>query len=301
MADSDASGDSETARLRARHLGVVPGRLEVDFGAFSHRGLVRTNNEDHYAIVRRSRSREVLFTNLPAEILTNPLQEAYVMTVADGMGGNSFGEIASMLALRSGWDLTSGAYKWHFSLEGGQELREAEEILQLYGKLIHRSLREAGEEHPKMRGMGTTIACVILAGSQAVVAHAGDSRVYLLREGRLYRLTRDHTLAEFLKDAGQLPLDEEASGHLRGVLVNCLGGSDPKVEIETSRVPLQKDDRLLLCTDGLSDLVPDADIAEVLRSAVDAQAAAASLGEQALRNGGRDNVTVVVGRVRSTG
>lgn len=296
---TDDAGNGGTKQLRDRHFGDVPAPLPIDFGALSHMGHVRKNNEDHYAVVRRYRGREVVLTNLPAGELKHAVQEAWVMTVADGMGGGAFGEVASLMALRSGWDLTSGEFKWHFNLGPQDELREAEAVIQLKGKLIHRALLKAAEEQPELKGMGTTIASVIVTGNEGVVAHAGDSRVYLLRSGKLHRLTRDHTLAEFHKDTGQIELEAESSNHLRSVLVNCLGGNEKNVHIETSRVRFLPGDRLMLCTDGLNDMVREPEIADVLRAADDPQAAADALVKQALSNGGRDNVTVVVARIRA--
>ena len=103
---------SDLEKLAAKHFGPGGPRMRVTFGAHSHVGNVCTNNEDHYGVVRRHRSRDILFTNLPADFLPQSCDEAFTMIVADGMGGAAFGELASMLALRTAWELTTNAFNW---------------------------------------------------------------------------------------------------------------------------------------------------------------------------------------------
>jgi protein phosphatase len=186
--------------LGAKYFGPPAAPVGVDFGALSHPGKVRVNNEDHYAVVRRRRSREVLLTNLPAGSLPPSLQEdTYTLIVADGMGGRACGEVASMMALHIGWELTGRAFKWHFKLTE-EEAAELAEMVRIYGQEIHRTLQELGQADPRLAGMGTTLTAVLTAGLDALVAHVGDSRAYLFRAGVLQQLTRDHTVAQRLVD-----------------------------------------------------------------------------------------------------
>ena len=157
MAERDDDSVAETApdtleALTARFFGPPAGAARVDFGAMSHPGKVRRRNEDHYLVVKRRRSREVLLTNLPEGLLAPSHDDAYVMAVADGVGGAAFGEVASLLALRTGWTLTGRALKWHFSLTE-READELAEMARVYGQLIHRALRARAEvERPPPTG-----------------------------------------------------------------------------------------------------------------------------------------------------
>lgn len=211
--------------LAAKFFGPTSPAVRVEFGALSHAGKVRSNNEDHFSVVRRRRSRELLLTNLPEGAVPRSLHdEVYAMAVADGIGGAAFGELASMLALRTGWDLTTHAFKWHFQATEG-EADELKDLLRTYGQLIHRKLREEAAVDPQLAGMGTTITGALTIGFEAFVAHVGDSRAYLFRDGRLQQLTRDHTLAQRLVDAGAIPSVSAASRRMQHMLVNCLGGN----------------------------------------------------------------------------
>src|SRR4051812_2543642 len=145
--------------LAAKYFGPAAPPVRVDLGALSDPGRVRRNNEDHYAVVRRRRSRDVLLTNLPAGFLTPVQDDAYTLSVADGMGGHAFGEVASMMALRVGWDLTGSAFKWHFKLTA-EEVAEITELLSVYFRLIHGKLREQAAADPRLAGMGTTATAV---------------------------------------------------------------------------------------------------------------------------------------------
>lgn len=282
--------------LSARLFGVAPRPVRVEFGALSHPGKVRENNEDHFVVVRRRRSRDALLTSLPEGVLAPSEEVGYSMAVADGVGGAAFGEMASMLALQAAWDLTSSAVKWPFQWTEG-EAEELTQTLQLYGQLMHRTLLERSQADPRYAGMATTITGAITIGDEAFIAHVGDSRAYLARGGALERLTRDHTMAQRLVDAGDLPSVGEAPGFMRRLLVNSLGGrSRDGVEVEVHRVHLADGDCLLLCTDGLSDMVSEANIARALAAHPEPQEACRTLVDLALEGGGRDNVTVVLAR-----
>ncbi len=222
-------------------------------------------------------------------------EDAYVMAVADGMGGGAFGEMASMLAIRTGVDLTLSAVKWTMKINR-HEIEELLERLEAYFYQINQVLIEYTRRDPKLAGMGTTLTVAYTIGTEAFIVHAGDSRAYLLHDGELQRLTRDHTIAQLLADAGEIAPEEVASHALGHVLVNCLGDPDSMVGVEINHVQLADGDVLMLCTDGLSKHLDDDQIAEILTRRTDPEAACQSLIDEALERGGRDNVTVVLGR-----
>ena len=281
--------------LAAKYFGAETVPVRVEFGALSHRGLVRSNNEDHYSVVRRYRSRDVLLTNMPADSCSIRRDEVYALAVADGVGGAAFGELASMLALRTGWELTGTAFKWNFKLSE-TEIAEMEEAMNVYMQLIHRRLKEEAEDHASYKGMGTTLTGAMTVGLDAFIVHVGDSRAYLYRQGTLHRLTKDQTLAELMASIGLIASADEAAQRFQNTLVSCLGGNFDKVEVETTHVSMQDGDQLLLCTDGLTDMVGDADIAGILAHSSAPQARCQELIDAALAGGGRDNVTVVLGK-----
>lgn len=283
--------------LSARFFEREP-RVDVraEFAALSHVGKVRENNEDHYLVVERKRSREILLTSLAREGLPQNEDVSYNAAVADGMGGRDFGELASYLALRTGWVLGDTETRWNMKVNEHltDELRQRAEVA---FRLIHRALRELARRNPRMSGMGTTLTAAYSVGDTLYIMHAGDSRAYLLHRGQLQRLTRDHTMAQMLVETGVAEPGSEMVLKTKRVLTNCLGANELNVEMDFVECCLGDGDVLLLCTDGLSDLVEDAEIQRLVSQHADnPQAACKALVEKALDQGGRDNVTVVVGR-----
>ncbi len=283
-------------RLAQKYFGAEAVPVQVSFGALSHPGKVRTQNEDHFAVVRRYRAREVLLTNMPPQTYPPLCDNSYALAVADGVGGAAFGEIASMLALQAGYDLTTSAFKWPFKTSESESL-ELQEAIRVHVQMIHRRLLAESVVGSPLAGMGTTLTGVLTIGFDAFVAHVGDSRAYLFRDNRLHRLTRDHTLAEQLVANGVAKsINDPAVAGFRSVLINCLGGDFEDVSVDTCHVPLQADDQLLLCTDGLTDMVPESEIAQLLAMSRATPQISQSLIDAALDHGGKDNVTVVLAR-----
>jgi protein phosphatase len=270
-------------------------RARVELAAYSHPGLVRPQNEDQYLAVRRYRGRQVLATSVPEEILERAEDHAYTLLVADGMGGHRFGMLASLLALLTGWTLGAGEIKWSVRMNEREEdeLREKAEV---FFRLIHRALLAEGRQYPRLAGMGTTLTVCYTIGPELFVMHAGDSRAYVHRAGALRRLTRDHTMGQALIDAGLAEPDSPDVMRVRHVLTNCLGGPELEVEVEFRHERMADGDRLLLCTDGLTDLVSDDEIVRVLDERPVLYEACRALVDLALERGGKDNVTVMVAR-----
>jgi serine/threonine protein phosphatase PrpC len=159
---------------------------------------------------------------------------------------------------------------------------------------INAALVEQGRRDPNLAGMGTTLTLAWNFRTDLFLAHVGDSRAYLLHAGTLHRLTRDHTLAQGLVEAGVISAEEVASHRFRHVLTQALGISQKASEPEVRRVRLSDGDKVLLCTDGLTDLVDDAAIAAALGRDLPATQTCKALVDLALQAGGKDNVTAVV-------
>lgn len=262
------------------------------FGAATHVGFVRKNNEDHYAVVQRYRSRRVLLTNVPREQVLPTQEEAYALAVADGLGGEAYGELASRLALTSLWHWGGRESRWLMNV-GDLDREALEEQIQALGDLLSNALQVRARCQPETRGMATTLTIAYTVGRHVFVLHIGDSRAYLIRSGAIERLTTDHTLAEELLASG-MPEDQVARSH--HILTNCLASNGSPVGVEWRRQTLERGDWLLLCTDGLTDLVDDQEIASVIQHAANPQAACDQLVQLALDRGGKDNVTVVAGQ-----
>jgi serine/threonine protein phosphatase PrpC len=270
--------------------------VKVDFGAVTHAGKVRKNNEDHYLVGRLGRSLEPLMTNMPAGQLPERLAEyGHGMLVADGMGGEAAGEVASRMAINLLVKLIIETAKWGRRLDK-QEAEALAARMEGYYRAIHTELVHQAEINPAVTGIGTTLTLAYSFCSDLFVAHVGDSRVYLLRDGQLSQLTHDQTVAQRLADAGDIPQEAVATHRLRHMLTNALGGHKGSVVAQLEQFRLADRDRLLLCSDGLTDMVDDAAIETVLREIDPPQQAAEKLLELALDAGGRDNITIVLAR-----
>ena len=158
------------------------------------------------------------------------------------------------------------------------------------------ALLEHSEAYPRLKGMGTTLTGAYSFGEDLFILHIGDSRAYLLRKSNLKRLTRDQTVAQALADAGAIPPEEVSTHRLRHTLTSCLGGEARKIQMEVRHLRLIDGDRLLLCSDGLTDMMSDQEIAEVMQITEGSDEACQNLVNLALKKGGQDNVTVVLAR-----
>ncbi len=271
------------------------GRVRVDCAGLSHRGRVRTNNEDHYLVARFGRFLEPLLTNMPAQ--ANPMfeEEGHGLVVADGMGGAAAGELASNLAIRTLLTLVIQTPDWIMSPAGPETERVMKRMAERFRRIDDRLLQEA-EKNKNLKGMGTTLTLAVNFGDEGVLTHIGDSRAYLFRDGALHQLTRDHTVAQALVDQGHLRHVEDAAVNLQHTLIKVLGGIGHQCEADVDRLTLLDQDVLILCSDGLTDMVEDAVIAGILKTSAPADELCRALVDRALANGGKDNVTVVVAR-----
>ncbi len=268
--------------------------IKVHFGAVSDAGRVRPRTEDHYMVARVRRTFNVLAHNLPKEEMPDFLgEDAYAMVVADGMGGMNAGDVASMLAISTGVKLADRSVKWGFKINE-KEARDLLSRMSSYFREIDRRITRKSESDRRLFGMGTTLTLAYSVGIHLFIIHVGDSRAYLFRNGQLQQLTRDHTVAQALADAGEIKQQDVRKHMRRNTLTNYLGGHSGKVKADVRWLRLENGDRVLLCSDGLSDMVEDAGIAACLVENPEPDVAAIALTQMALRNGGRDNITVVV-------
>lgn len=273
-------------------------KVQVDLAAISDTGKVRDVNEDHYFVARTGRRIETLLTNVPTgEVPAHFDETGYVVIVADGMGGAAGGDVASRTAIATLVNLVVQMPDWIQRLDESHA-QELMERASTYYRQVNEALLERARLDPKLRGMGTTMTAAYSLGDDLFIAHVGDSRAYLFRDGKLQRLTRDQTQAQMLADIGLIHQREVDRHRLRHVLTSALGGVEKDVRAEIQRLKITDSDRLLVCTDGLSDMVDDADIASVLASSQSSKEACRALVDRALENGGKDNVTVVLAGYR---
>jgi protein phosphatase len=295
--------DTDEYTLPTSQTEVLPPRVassavQVDLAARSHAGKVRPNNEDHFLVVRFHRALHTMLSNLPGGLIPLRAEEVgYAMVVADGMGGMAAGEVASQLAIRSLINLVLATPDWVMT-RGEPEIERVMQRMAERYRRVDAALREEAEADPGLAGMGTTMTLACSLGADLILAHVGDSRAYLLRSGALHSLTRDHTLVQELVDRGVVRPEQAAQHPFRQFLTRALGGSGGEIEAEVQSVLLADADQLLLCTDGLTDLVDATTIGAILRSSASSDDACQALVELALQKGGTDNVTVVLARYR---
>ncbi len=293
----------DTAKLPAPAAGEpkapagASASVAAELAALSHAGLVRANNEDHFLAVRFERTMDTLASNLPAgEVPGHYAETVYGLLVADGVGGSAAGEIASRTAIHALVDLVLETPDWIMRIDDAL----ADEVLQRMERRFKQArevLVERAKMDPTLKGMATTMTVACSLGPELLVAHVGDSRAYLRRrDGRLERLTRDQTLAQSLADAGAITPSDVARHPSRHVLTSALATRGAFVQVQLSRARLEDGDQLLLCSDGLTEMVDDEAISRVLGRAVTSGAACRELLELALAAGGKDNITVVLGR-----
>ncbi len=268
----------------------LPFNYTIQFGAATHQGHVRSNNEDQFAVIKRSRVTETLLSSLGAEQRDFPVDAAYSLVVADGIGGARAGEVASRVALETMLELGGQATSWVMKLTDLDAQQMRDRIL-AYLERVQHTLQTKSLSDPKLLGMGTTWTSAHIFPGQAVIVHVGDSRAYLRYDDQLLQITRDETMAQAMIDAG---VDPQQARRYRHVLINSLGGKHDDVTAQIHQVGFGPGDQLLLCTDGLSDLVSAPEMDEELQRQPTAQDACDGLIRRALEAGGKDNVTVVV-------
>jgi serine/threonine protein phosphatase PrpC len=274
-------------------------RGKMDCHGLSDVGRKRAVNEDQFLIADLSKSMLIHQTSLAHEDHSRLFSgsQGKLFLVADGMGGEAAGEVASALAVETVARYLLNTMPWFFRLEQGQE-DDLRGELRATLEECQRSV-EAASTAPGRKRMGTTLTMAYLLWPRLYVVHAGDSRCYLLRGGRLEQVTKDHTVAQRMVEQGALSQQEAEQSRWSHVLYNCVGGGTHEVHPEVYRAALEPGDVLLLCSDGLTKVVDDERLRTELARHESAEQTCRRLVALANDGGGPDNVTVVVGRFLS--
>jgi serine/threonine protein phosphatase PrpC len=253
--------------------------VRIVSGGVTDLGRVRTNNEDCFRIV----------------------ESLNLFVLADGMGGEAHGEVASELAVETivkhCMDARSDSGTTQLGLSEPSWSEKTRRLTNAV-HLANKSIYESAEAHPEQRGMGATLTAAWIDGSKLSIAHVGDSRCYLLRSGNLQQLTSDHSLVAEQVRRGILTAAEAEESEMQSVLLRALGAL-PDIEVDTDEHLLFARDILMLCCDGLTRMVTEPEIAGTLQAETDPTRAAEKLIALANERGGVDNITVVVVRVGS--
>ena len=293
----DDAGADATAASRRKAL-IAPSRVRVEVAALTDVGKVRETNEDAYFVSRIGRYLEPLASNLPEALVPRAEEAGYLMIVADGMGGHAAGEVASHTAIAATVTKILSSPKWILKLDDPatreQEIRELWELAREFFARMHAAVVERAAEDRALQGMGTTVTSAYSVGADLFVTHVGDSRAYLFRDDRVEKMTRDHTLAQRYVDLGLMAPGDAGTTRFQHVLTQAIGGNDEEPEADMHRVELAHGDRVLLCTDGLSNLLREEDMAGVIRRSRSAAEGCRALVDLALERGAPDNVTVVL-------
>ncbi|MDE6469790.1 MAG: Stp1/IreP family PP2C-type Ser/Thr phosphatase [Eubacterium sp.] len=235
--------------------------------AKTDKGIVRDSNQDAYAVGEFS-------------------DEVVWSVVCDGMGGAAGGNIASALAVKVISDKINASYR--------DEMRDSSIHNMLDSALTAANIEvfDFAEAKPELRGMGTTVVCAVVRNNQAYIAHAGDSRAYVINNGNINQITTDHSMVQDLLSRGKIT-SEEAENHPNKNIITRAVGVDKSIDIDFGQIDLSDDDVLLLCTDGLSNYVTNNEMIEIMSDGK-YYAFADRLVTRANKNGGGDNITVVI-------
>lgn len=242
--------------------------MSYEFCAQTDPGLARENNEDSVAFDAPTR----------------------LAILADGMGGYNAGEIASGMATTF---IKAEMGRWLSQAGRHANAKEVRRALEICVENANRSIFNAAHSNPQYAGMGTTLVLGVFQDSRLMLGHIGDSRCYRLRGGELMQITKDHSLLQEQIDAGLITLEQAATSMNKNLVTRALGVEDT-VLLEVNEHRVEPGDIYLMCSDGLSDMVGDADIARALAAASPLLQKAAHLVQTANANGGRDNISVVL-------
>jgi protein phosphatase len=263
------------------------------FGA-TDRGRVRPANEDHFLIADLAKAMRVRQTSLQEPRARFGEQRGHLFLVADGMGGHRAGEHASALAVTLIEQFALNTFRWFMPLTA-----DADEVVTDFQEAVEQAdatIVEAATTRAELRGMGTTLTLAYHYGAELLVIHVGDSRAYLLRDQTLRQLTQDHTIVAEMVRRGELDPDQARRHRLRHVITNVVGGPELGVHADAQSFKLRAGDELLLCSDGLTEMLPHDEIARVLLGEPHLETACTRLIALANERGGQDNITVIVAR-----
>lgn len=289
--------DTVEFKKRSLELGLsaeLINESSAEIAALSHPGAVRANNEDHYGVFRRTRSSKLLATNLPPSDFPMSVDHVYMMTVADGLGGAVFGELASSIAVKKIQEVASRIANWVMNSTEASE-SEIDSRVQIYADAIQEEFRQQAAQNPALEGMATTLTSLYAFGRNAIVANVGDSRAYLIQDKRLIQITTDHTVEQELLDRGE---PHTAASSFRNILTRCFSTQPKPVSVDVFHLELKHNDQILLCTDGLTDMISSKQILDIINSTNSSKIACEQLVAAAITAGGLDNITSILARFR---
>lgn len=298
MARDEESDDARRATLSPvltfDEFRPLSSSVRVECDARSHPGKSCKRNDDQYLVLRLGRHQETLMTSLSASEMPPRFDEwGFVMLVADGLGEGGSGSVASRVALSTLAHLALHYGRWNLRIDSSTA-SEVFERMEWYYHRVDAEVLARSRESPLLTGMSTALTAAHSVGDDLFIAHVGHSRAYLFRDGALVQLTRDHTIEQQLTDTGRPASVERRAQDLGHILTDAVGarGDHPSVEVERFR--LINGDYVLLCTNGLTDMVCDDQIAEVLALRRRVGEQCAILTDLANEAGGTDNITVVL-------
>lgn len=273
----------------------------VEVHATSHVGRVRRGNEDNYLLLNITGARAWTSTQSDGEFVIESQtfdvdEQGVVLAVSDGMGGALAGEVASKMAVESVCErllsedieetLTPEAYEYHL-------------VAKLYNATLYANhlVHQQGRTDPQFQGMGATFTGLGVTTRGVDVIQVGDSRAYLVRDEKIYQITKDQSLVQQLIDAQQISAEEAETHTLKNVILQALGAQNEIYPVSARLAPC-KNDVVLICSDGLSNKVQAADMQRIVVENFDSlEMACAELVKEANENGGEDNITVVIGKL----
>lgn len=249
--------------------------MNISYAGYTHRGNFKPNNEDNFYLngMIKEESKNTLFQS-------GECQDTAVFAVSDGIGGEAAGEKAAFLSM---------SYLKGTVLDGSMQMTVG------YVNRMNEWLCSR-QRHYKIAQMGSTLVLVKLYGNRMEFINLGDSRLYLVRENRIRRMSEDHTEYEYLKQFNMLPKNVTALEHSKHTLMQHLGvdSGEMLLEPQIGKMEMWANDRLLLCSDGISDMLDDLEILSILKYHISSEQACVALVEQAMKRGKTDNLTAVV-------
>lgn len=249
--------------------------MTYEFFARTDRGRVRSNNEDAVAFDR----------------------DAQLAILADGMGGYNAGEVASAMATTF---IRSEMARWLTQMGKAAQVVDVRKALEICVENANHAVLGASLSNPQYAGMGTTLVVGVFRGDRLILGHVGDSRCYRLRDGVLQQITRDHSWLQEQVDAGFLTPQQAAASGNRNLVTRALG-VEPHVQMEVNEFQVAPHDLFLMCSDGLTDMVSDADLSEMARASLSLPDKATLLIDTANAQGGRDNISVLLVQTTTRG
>jgi serine/threonine protein phosphatase PrpC len=273
----------------------------VEIHATSHIGRVRRGNEDNYLLLHISGSKTWMSSQDPGEFIIESQKfeiddSGIVLAVSDGMGGALAGEVASQMAVQ-----TVSQKFLDEDLERTFSPNDFNESLigRLYTATLQANhlIHQQGRSDPQFNGMGATFTGIGITGESVDLIQVGDSRAYLIRNNKVYQITKDQSLVQQLIDANQISPEEAETHTLKNVILQALGAQNEIYPV-TARLTPQRDDVLILCSDGLSNKINGTDMQRIVAAHADRlEMACAEMVKEANENGGEDNITVIVAKL----